>query len=73
MSGILNLPMLQSHLDGLHPAGCFELSITDSERLFGHNDVAAGRIANFARGHHCEVIVSATGLTFRKNGTLPDL
>jgi hypothetical protein len=60
------LPELQEQLNGLKEGELFGVSDADCERLFGLNDVAMGRIANFAKGHRCVVGHSERGIYFRK-------
>jgi hypothetical protein len=60
------LPELQAQLDALQEGDLFGVSDADCERLFGVNDVAVGRIANFAKGHDCVVGHTERGIYFRK-------
>ncbi|CCE06124.1 hypothetical protein BRAS3843_1600006 [Bradyrhizobium sp. STM 3843] len=53
-------------LDHLVPGQGLHLARADVERMFGFNDVAVGRIRNFATGHNCAFAWSETGLQFLK-------
>ncbi|WP_257165799.1 hypothetical protein [Bradyrhizobium sp. SRS-191] len=66
MSEPLSLPLLQMQLDHLVPGQGLHLVMADVERLFGYNDVATGRIRNFADGHGCMFAWCATGVQFVK-------
>ena len=66
MASEWTLPLIQIELDGM-PLGCdFILAPDDTERLFGTNNAAARRIANFAAGHGCRAIFRRNDLVFQK-------
>lgn len=66
MASDWTLPLIQIELDGL-PLGCdFILAPDDTQRLFGVNNAAARRIANFAAGHGCRAIFRQKDLVFQK-------
>jgi hypothetical protein len=67
MHDMLTLPGLQNALDAFPRDGSLAIAKRDIERLFGLNDVAVGRIANFARGHGCKAILREDILTFSKH------
>ncbi len=62
----LSLPILQMQLDDLVPGQGLHLGMPDVERMFGVNDVASGRLKNFATGHGCVFAWSGTGVQFVK-------
>jgi len=62
----LSLPLLQMQLDCLVPGQGLHLATSDVEQMFGLNDVAAGRIKNFAEGHGCMFAWSGSGVQFVK-------
>jgi hypothetical protein len=64
----LTLPDLQTCLDRLGPGQKFALSLPEVERLFGEDDVGAGRVQNFADGHRCSVQWLEFGVNFCKAG-----
>jgi hypothetical protein len=66
MTSRLTLPVLQIQLDQLRPGQGLHLPTAEVERLFGLNDVANGRIRNFAKEHNCAFAWSDTGLQFLK-------
>ncbi|MGY3453949.1 MULTISPECIES: hypothetical protein [unclassified Bradyrhizobium] len=66
MTEPLSLPILQMQLDRLVPGQGLHLATADVERMFGYNDVATGRIRNFADGHGCMFAWCATGVQFVK-------
>ncbi len=66
MTEPLTLPLLQMQLDQLVPGQSLHLSMPEVERVFGLNDVATGRIRNFAGGHNCAFVWSEQGLQFVK-------
>lgn len=66
MTTSLTLPLLQMQLDHLVPGQGLHLAMTEVERLFGLNDVATGRIRNFATGHNCAFAWSEAGVQFLK-------
>ena len=68
MNEPLTLPLLQMQLDHLVPGQGVYLAMPDVERIFGLNDVATGRIRNFARGHDCAFAWSDAGVEFVKLG-----
>jgi hypothetical protein len=62
----LTLPVLQMQLDQLTPGQGLHLPMAEVERIFGLNDVASGRIGNFAKGHNCAFAWLDTGVQFLK-------
>lgn len=64
----IDLAGLQNRLDQLPVGQGLAISISDYRRLFGLNEVAAGRVANFAKGHGCVIDASPSLITFRKTG-----
>lgn len=62
----LSLTGLQHRLDTLKMGEQLTLGIGDYRRLFGLNDVAAGRLSNFAEGHGCTVDPRVAAVVFRK-------
>lgn len=68
MHGIWTLPLIQQQLDRLAVGNEFALRQSEVERLFGIDDVADTRLANFARGHGCSVLhgLGLGGAVFRK-------
>lgn len=66
MTEPLTLPLLQMQLDQLVPGQRLHLTMTQVERVFGLDDVAAGRIRNFADGHNCAFALSEAGVQFVK-------
>jgi hypothetical protein len=62
----LSLPLLQTQLDHLVPGQGLHLATSEVERMFGLNDVATGRIRNFAEGHGCMFAWSGSGVQFVK-------
>ena len=49
MAEPLTLPLLQMQLDRLVPGQSLHLAAAEVERMFGFNDVAAGRVSNSRR------------------------
>jgi hypothetical protein len=66
MNEYLTLPRLQAHLDRLRLAERLTLARSQVERLFGHNDVAVGRLRRFAKGHNCVVAHADNCVVFQK-------
>jgi hypothetical protein len=66
MARPLTLPVLQMQLDQLMPGQGLHLPMVEVERIFGLNDVASGRIKNFATGHNCAFAWLETGVQFLK-------
>ena len=66
MTEPLSLPLLQMQLDHLVPGQGLHLPTSEVERMFGYNDVANGRIRNFAEGHRCMFAWSGSGVQFVK-------
>ncbi len=66
----LSLAGLQRRLDALTIGDQLTIGIGDYRRLFGLNDVATGRLDNFAEGHGCKVDPRLASITFRKVRTL---
>ncbi|MEX6505375.1 hypothetical protein [Jiella sp. M17.18] len=60
------LPDLQAQLDLMKVGETLALRRDDCERLFGVNDVAGGRLRNFARGHGCTVVYTPEGVAFSR-------
>ena len=60
----MTLPDLQAELDQLVPGAALHLELSEVERLFGVNDVAAGRLRAFAAGHDCIFTWSPSGVEF---------
>lgn len=66
MASEWTLPLIQAELDGL-PLGCdFILGPDDSQRLFGTNGPAVGRVANFASEHGCRATFRGGEFIFQK-------
>jgi hypothetical protein len=66
MASDWTLPLLQETLDDLPVWSEFRLPKPWMVTLFGLDDVAAGRIARFARSHSCAIMFDPAGVTFRK-------
>jgi len=60
------LPELEEKLDGLAEGTLLQISTRDYRRLFGTNDVAAGRLRNFAKGYACVANHGSEAILFRK-------
>ncbi|AWM11101.2 hypothetical protein [Bradyrhizobium symbiodeficiens] len=60
------LPELEVMLNGLEEGAIHDLPRGDYERLIGENDVAVGRLRNFARGHNCVASFADGTIAFRK-------
>ncbi|WP_050626037.1 hypothetical protein [Bradyrhizobium viridifuturi] len=62
----LILAELRSRLDRLGGGAVLAISDHDYERLFGINEVAAAKAAQFASKHHCVSIPGEDAVYFRK-------
>lgn len=71
MTECINLPDLEHRLERLKPEQAYRLRHADFVRLFGMNDAALGRLANFAKGHDCLTSWSSAGLSFEKGSPAP--
>jgi hypothetical protein len=71
MAEQMTLPDLQEQLDELVPGAELHLKLPEVERLFGVNDVATGRLRNFASSHNCVFAWSPTGVQFLKQPVQP--
>lgn len=67
MTDSISIPILEDRLERLRPGQTLRLGHADFVRLFGVNDAALGRLANFAKGHNCLTNWSRAGLSFEKN------
>ncbi|PJG51235.1 hypothetical protein CVM73_31960 [Bradyrhizobium forestalis] len=65
--GKFTLPELENGLEALQNGALVQIDRADYERLFGLNDVALGRLRNFARSHQCIVSFADTIVLFRKH------
>jgi hypothetical protein len=63
---LLSLAGLQRRLDDLALHQELAIAINDYRRLFGANDVAHARLANFAEGHGCRADPRISSIVFRK-------
>ncbi|MBR0955836.1 hypothetical protein JQ566_00660 [Bradyrhizobium japonicum] len=54
-------------MEALQNGALVQIDRADYERLFGLNDVALGRLRNFARSHQCIVSFADTVVLFRKH------
>ncbi|WP_076861386.1 hypothetical protein [Bradyrhizobium mercantei] len=62
----LTLAELRARLDRLGDGAVLRISDRDYERLFGINEIAAAKVAQFARKHHCVSVPGAASVYFRK-------
>jgi hypothetical protein len=62
----LTLPELDQKLDRLAEGAMHQITRHDYERLFGLNDVALGRLRNFAKNHSCVASFADSAILFRK-------
>lgn len=69
MNENLTLAELRSRLDSLGAGAVLRISDQDYERLFGINDVAAAKAAQFARKHHCVSVPGDGSVYFRKSSS----
>ncbi|MCC8978327.1 hypothetical protein [Bradyrhizobium acaciae] len=67
MNENLTLVELRSRLDRLGAGGVLSISDHDYERLFGINEVAAAKVAQFARKHRCVAVPGEASVYFRKS------
>jgi len=67
MNKDLALAELRSRLDRLGAGAVLRISDHDYERLFGINEVAAAKAAQFARKHHCVSVPGDGSVYFRKS------
>lgn len=65
-TALLSLAGLQRRLNDLPVNQELTIAISDYRRLFGANDVARGRLDNFAVGHGCTVDPRVSSIVFRK-------
>ena len=74
MDAHLGLAELGARLNHLDAGAVLRISEQDYERLFGINEVAAERVAQFAEMHHCVSVSGANAVYFRKwSATQPEL
>ncbi|UGY12360.1 hypothetical protein HAP48_0027290 [Bradyrhizobium septentrionale] len=69
MSIDFTLAELRSRLDRLDPGAVLRISEHDYERLFGINEVAAAKVAQFAGTNRCVSIPGADAVYFRRWST----
>ncbi|BBB96712.1 MULTISPECIES: hypothetical protein [Bradyrhizobium] len=67
MNKNLTLVELRSRLDRLGAGAVLRISDRDYERLFGINEVAAAKAAQFARKHRCVSVPREDSVYFRKS------
>ena len=60
------LPDIEMDIYALNPGETAELTRGDFTRLFGVNDAARGRLANFARLHNCAAMWNGETLILQK-------
>lgn len=65
----LTLAELRSRLDRLGAGAVLRIADHDYERLFGINEVAAAKAAEFARKHHCVSVPGEGSVYFRKSNS----
>jgi len=63
---VLTLPDLDRKLDDMPEGTLHQITRSDYERLFGLNDVALGRLRNFAKTHSCVTSFADHAIIFRK-------
>ncbi|MGY4567155.1 hypothetical protein [Bradyrhizobium sp. USDA 3256] len=66
MNAGVTLAELRSRLKRLNTGATLKISEHDYERLFGINEIAAAKAAQFARTHHCVSVPRADAVYFRK-------
>ncbi|MBR1163710.1 MULTISPECIES: hypothetical protein [Bradyrhizobium] len=69
MNENLTLAELRFRLDRLGAGAVLRISDRDYERLFGINEVAAAKVAQFARKHHCVSVPGEGSVYFRKSNS----
>ncbi|MBP2431722.1 hypothetical protein ABIF38_003038 [Bradyrhizobium japonicum] len=69
MNESLTLAELRTRLDRLGNGAVLRISDRDYERLFGINEVAAAKAAQFARKHHCVSVPGEGSVYFRKSNS----
>ncbi|QOZ28508.1 hypothetical protein [Bradyrhizobium sp. CCBAU 51753] len=69
MNENLTLAELRSRLDRLGASGVLRVSDHDYARLFGINEVAAAKAAQFAAKHRCVSVPGEDAVYFRKSNS----
>lgn len=67
----IDLAGLQRRLDALAVGEALTIAIATYRRIFGLNDAAQARLANFAKGHGCVTDAAPSMITFRKTKATP--